>query len=50
MPDLTLKKKLDTLARNGVNTFTNELCVFKAKPVSKTAKACAVKTLKEMVN
>merc|ERR1712011_20547 len=33
---LKLKKKPATPARKGVNPFTKEPCVFKAKPASKT--------------
>lgn len=44
---MKLKKKLDTAARKGVNAFTNELCVFKAKRALKIAKAYA---MKEMAN
>ena len=48
--NLKLKKKSATAARKGVNPFTKEPCVFKAKPASKTVKAYAMKKLKEMVN
>ena len=48
--NLKLKKKPATAARKGVNPFTKEPCVFKAKPASKTVKAYAMKKLKEMVN
>jgi len=48
--NLKLKKKLATPARKGVNPFTKEPCVFKAKPASKTVRALAMKKLKEMVN
>merc|ERR1719163_257973 len=37
--NLKLKKKPATPARKGVNPFTKEPCVFKAKPASKTVKA-----------
>merc|ERR1712203_9845 len=47
---LNLKKKPATPARKGVNPFTKEPCVFKAKPASKTVRALAMKKLKEMVN
>ena len=33
---LKLKEKLATKARNGVNPFTKKLCVFKAKPASRS--------------
>jgi len=48
--NMKLKKKPATPARKGVNPFTKEPCVFKAKPASKTVKAIAMKKLKEMVN
>merc|ERR1719194_254970 len=48
--NLKLKKKPATPARKGVNPFTKEPCVFKAKPASKTVRALAMKKLKEMVN
>merc|ERR1711904_458312 len=50
MLNLKLKKKPATPARKGVNPFTKEPCVFKAKPASKTVRALAMKKLKEMVN
>ncbi len=37
--NMKLKKKLATKARKGVNPFTKEPCVFKAKPASKTVRA-----------
>merc|ERR1711982_294949 len=48
--NLKLKKKPAQAARKGVNPFTKEPCVFKAKPASKTVKAFPMKKLKEMVN
>merc|ERR1712125_64608 len=48
--NLKLKKKPATPARKGVNPFTKEPCVFKAKPASKTVKALALKKLKDMIN
>ena len=48
--NLKLKKKPATAARKGVNPFTKEPCVFKAKPASKTVKAFAMKKLKDMIN
>merc|ERR1719281_990891 len=48
--NLKLKKKPATAARKGINPFTKEPCVFKAKPASKTVKIIAMKKLKEMVN
>merc|ERR1711941_158268 len=37
--NLKLKKKPATPAKKGVNPFTKEPCVFKAKPASKTVRA-----------
>merc|ERR1712232_917231 len=48
--NLKLKKKPATPARKGVNPFTKEPCVFKAKPASQTVRALPMKKLKEMVN
>merc|ERR1711933_443892 len=48
--NLKLKKKAATPARKGINPFTKEPCVFKAKPASKTVRALALKKFKEMVN
>ena len=48
--NLKLKQKPATPARKGVNPFTKEPCVFKAKPASKTVRALPMKKLKEMVN
>merc|ERR1711903_317533 len=50
MLNLKLKKKPATAARKGVNPFTKEPCVFKAKPASKTVKVLAMKKLKEAIN
>merc|ERR1712187_47295 len=50
MLNLKLKVKLARPARKGVNPFTKEPCVFKAKPASKTVKAFPMKKLKETVN
>merc|ERR1711879_302546 len=47
---LKLKKKPATPARKGVNPFTKEPCVFKAKPASKTVRAFALAKLKDMIN
>ena len=49
-PSLKLKKKPARPARKGVNPFTKEPCVFKAKPASKTVRALPMKKLKEMIN
>ena len=48
--NLKLKNKPATKARKGVNPFTKEPCVFKAKPASKKVRALAMKRFKEMVN
>merc|ERR1712047_51683 len=48
MLNLKLKKKPATPARKGVNPFTKEPRVFKAKPASKTVRALPMKKLKEM--
>merc|ERR1719174_957661 len=48
--NLKLKKKPATKARKGVNPFTKEPCVFKAKPASQTVRALPMKKLKAMVN
>jgi nucleoid DNA-binding protein len=50
MLNLKLKKKPATPAKKGVNPFTKEPCVFKAKPASKTVRALARKKLKEALN
>merc|ERR1719327_1703443 len=50
MLNLKLKVKPAAPARKGVNPFTKEPCVFKAKPASKTVRALPMKKLKEMVN
>merc|ERR1712199_82289 len=48
--NMKLKKKPAKPARKGVNPFTKEPCVFKAKPASKTVRALPMKKLKEMIN
>merc|ERR1712127_299105 len=48
--NLKLKKKLASPAKKGINSFTKEPCVFKAKPASKTVKALAMKKLKVALN
>merc|ERR1711877_4073 len=48
--NMKLRKKPAQPARKGVNPFTKEPCVFKAKPASKTVRALPMKKLKEMVN
>merc|ERR1719502_1741981 len=49
MLNMKLKHKPATRARKGVNPFTKEPCVFKAKPASKTVRCLAMKKLKEML-
>merc|ERR1711920_860145 len=48
--NLKLKQKPATPARKGVNPFTKEPCVFKAKPASKTVRALPMKKLKTLAN
>merc|ERR1719327_2150628 len=48
--NMKLKKKPATPARKGVNPFTKDPCVFKAKPASKTVRALPMKKFKEMIN
>merc|ERR1711881_192589 len=48
--NLKLKVKPARPARKGVNPFTKEPCVFKAKPASKTVKVFAMKKLKDAIN
>merc|ERR1712238_118222 len=48
--NLKLKKKPATAARKGVNPFTKEPCVFKAKPASQTVKVFPMKKFKAAVN
>merc|ERR1712188_248765 len=50
MLNLKLKKKPASPAKKGINPFTKEPCVFKAKPASKTVRALAMKKLKEALN
>merc|ERR1712072_4260 len=42
MLNMKLKNKPATRARKGVNPFTKEPCVFKAKPASKTVRCLAM--------
>merc|ERR1719375_1234948 len=49
MLNMKLKNKPATAAKKGVNPFTKEPCVFKAKPASKTVKCFPMKKLKEML-
>ena len=48
--NLKLKKKPARAAKKGINPFTKEPCVFKAKPASKTVRALPMKKFKEMIN
>ena len=47
---LKVVKKPATKAREGVNPFTGEKMMFKAKPASKKVRAMTLKNLKNMVN
>lgn len=47
---LKVVKKPATKARKGVNPFTGETMMFKAKPASKKVRGMALKNLKAMVN
>ena len=47
---MKLKKKPAKAARKGVNPFTTEPCVFKAKPASKTVRILPMKKSKEAVD
>ncbi len=46
---LKVVKKPATKARKGVNPFTGETMMFKARPASKKVKALPLKNLKDMV-
>jgi Bacterial DNA-binding protein len=46
----SLHKKPATKAREGINPFTGEKMMFKAKPASKKVRAMPLKNLKAMVN
>merc|ERR1712194_100144 len=48
--NLKLKKKKATAARKGINPFTKEPCVFKAKPASQTVRVLPMKKFKTAVN
>merc|ERR1712184_77377 len=48
--NLKLKSKPARPARKGVNPFTTEPCVFKAKPASKTVRVLPMKKFKAIVN
>ena len=47
---LKVVAKKATKAREGVNPFTGEKMMFKAKPASKKVRVLALKNLKSMVN
>ena len=47
---LKVVKKPATKAREGINPFTKEKMVFKAKPASKKVRVLPLKTLKDLVN
>ena len=46
---VTVKRKPATKARKGINPFTGEEMMFKAKPARKVVKVLPLKSLKEMV-
>ncbi len=46
---MVVKKKPATKARMGINPFTKEQVMFKAKPASKTVRIRPLKNLKDMV-
>ena len=46
---MTVKKKPATKARKGINPFTGEEQMFKAKPASKTVRIRPMKNLKDML-
>merc|ERR1711957_570019 len=50
MLNMKLKKKPASPAKKGLNPFTKEPCVFKAKPASSIVKCFAMKKLKESLN
>mmetsp|Transcript_55747 Transcript_55747/g.130443 ORF Transcript_55747/g.130443 Transcript_55747/m.130443 type:complete len:109 (-) Transcript_55747:97-423(-) len=50
MLNMKLISKPATKARKGLNPFTKEPCVFKAKPASKSVKVLALKKLKDVLN
>merc|ERR1711964_870365 len=49
MLNMKLKNKPATKAKKGINPFTKEPCIFKAKPASKTVRVLPMKKLKEML-
>jgi nucleoid DNA-binding protein len=46
---IEVKKKPATKARKGINPFTGEATVFKAKPARKVVKIRPLKKMKDMV-
>lgn len=50
MLKMTVKNSPAKKARKGINPFTGEPTIFKAKPASRKVKVSALKALKEMVN
>ena len=46
---ITVQKKPATKARKGINPFTREEMIFKAKPARKVVKVRPLKKLKQMV-
>ena len=46
---LVVKKNPARPARKGINPFTKEEAMFKAKPASKTVRARPIKAVKDMV-
>jgi nucleoid DNA-binding protein len=49
MMKIKVVKKPATKERPGVNPFTGEACIFKAKPARKVVKVQPLKALKDMV-
>ncbi|MGB8327891.1 MAG: HU family DNA-binding protein [Steroidobacteraceae bacterium] len=47
---LKVVRKAATKAREGINPFTGQKMMFKAKPASKKVRAMPLKSLKAMVN
>ena len=48
--NMKLKKKPANAARKGVNPFTKEHCLFKAKPAGKTVRSSRPECLQELAN
>jgi nucleoid DNA-binding protein len=47
---IEVKRKTATKARKGINPFTGEQTVFKAKPARRVVKIRPLKALKDMVD